>query len=331
MGKRRAGSEDGETGETSPGAPANSARAPASVRLQSAQLDVFHAVVAAGSVTAASRSLNLSQPAVSRRLADLERAVGFALFLREGKRLLITPEGAAFHDELTVSYAGLHRLAKVAGEIRELRRGHVRFAVIPALCHGPVPHAIAQFMALHPDIKVTFEVHASARIRDALTDGLFDVAVMQAPDPFPGLALAHSFHAPCHGVLPKDHPLAGKPALALDDMAQHGFISLSPDSEVGRELRRRLDAAGLALDIRAEALTSIAACALVAAGAGISMVDPFTAQEFGNGQLVARPFQPRLDFRFHIARPARRIASRPVTALMELLARHIAADPRVQP
>ncbi len=312
-------------------APPKKARTAAADRLQAAQLDVFSAVVAAGSVTAASRHLNLSQPAVSRRLADLERAVGFALFLREGKRLLITPEGSAFHDELIVTYAGLERMAKVAGDIRELRRGHVRFAAIPALCFGPLPHALAAFMAAHPEIKVTFEVHASARIRDALADGLFDLAVAQVPQGYPGLTISHAFRAPCRVVLPKGHALADKPALELADLVGHPFITLPPDSEVGRHLRARLDAARLGLTIGAEALTSLAACALVAAGAGISVVDPFTAEEFGAGQLVARPLVPRLDFNFGIVRPERRIASQPVNALMALLARHLAPDARIAP
>ncbi len=314
-----------------PNAPPKKARTAAADRLQAAQLDVFSAVVAAGSVTAASRHLNLSQPAVSRRLADLERAVGFALFLREGKRLLITPEGSAFHDELIVTYAGLERMAKVAGDIRELRRGHVRFAAIPALCFGPLPRALAAFMAAHPEIKVTFEVHASARIRDALADGLFDLAVAQVPQGYPGLTISHAFRAPCRVVLPKGHALADKPALELADLVGHTFITLPPDSEVGRHLRARLDAARLGLTIGAEALTSLAACALVAAGAGISVVDPFTAEEFGAGQLVARPLVPRLDFNFGIVRPERRIASQPVNALMALLARHLAPDARIAP
>ncbi|WP_341991402.1 LysR family transcriptional regulator [Azorhizobium sp. AG788] len=305
-------------------------RAPASARLHPGQLDVFSAVVATGSVTAASRHLNLSQPAVSRRLAELERSVGFALFLRDGKRLIITPEGAAFHDELMVSYAGLERMTKVAGEIREVRRGHVRFAAIPALCFGPVPRALAEFMRLYPDINVTFEVHASARIRDAVANGLFDVGVTQAPERFAGLTIAHSFQAPCRAVLPPGHRLASRPALGLEDLPGQGFIAVPPDSEVGRDLRHRLEAAGLALNVRAEALTSLAACALVAAGAGISVVDPFTAEEFGGGQLAARPFLPRLDFRFAIALPERRIASQPVTLLVALLARHLAQDPRIE-
>ncbi len=299
-------------------------------RLHPGQLDVFHAVVTTGSVTAASRVLNLSQPAVSRRLADLERAVGFALFLRDGKRLTITPEGVAFHDEVSVSFVGLERMAKVAGEIRELRRGHLRFATIPALSLGPVPLAVAAFMKRHPAVKVTFEVHAASRIRDALADGLFDLAVTQLPDAYPGVVIRHTFHAPCLCVLPPGHALTHRDVVTLQDLSRHPLISLSPDGQAAGELFRRLAAAGLAVSPRAETLTSLAACSLVAADVGICLVDPFTAESFGGGQVVVRPFAPSLDFCFRIALPARRIAARATATLVDLLVDHIIADPRIR-
>lgn len=303
-------------------------QADAPLRLNAVQLDIFHAVVVTGSVTAASRRLNLSQPAVSRRLADLERALGFALFLREGKRLIITPEGTAFHDELTVSYVGLERLAKVARDIRELRRGHLRLAAIPALCFGPVPRAVAAFMDQHPQIKMTFEVHASARILDALAAGLLDVGVTQVPGAYSGLSVEHTFRAPCLCVMPEGHPLTEREAVTLADLAAYPLICLPPDTEVGHALLARLEALG-PVTPRAETLTSMAACALVAAGAGISLVDPFTASSFADGKIVARPFTPALDFTFRILRPEGRVASRSVRSLVDILIAHIAADPRV--
>eukprot|EP01031_Cornospumella_fuschlensis_P046987 gene46987-57539_t len=115
--------------------------------LDLAALDIFRTVAAEGSVTRAAERLSRVQSNVTTRVRQLEADLGTPLFLREGKRLLITPEGSAFHDELIVTYAGLERMAKVAGDIRELRRGHVRFAAIPALCFGPLPRALAAFMA----------------------------------------------------------------------------------------------------------------------------------------------------------------------------------------
>ncbi|GGF77323.1 transcriptional regulator [Azorhizobium oxalatiphilum] len=297
-------------------------------RLNAVQLDIFHAVVATGSVTAASRRLNLSQPAVSRRLADLERSLGFALFLREGKRLIITPEGTAFHDELTVSYVGLERLAKVARDIRELRRGHLRVAAIPAMCFGPVPQAIARFMQEHPQTKITFEVHASARILDGLAAGLFDVGVTQMPAAFSSLTVEYTYYAPCLCVMPVGHPLSAKSAVTLQDLASYPLISLPHDTEVGHALMRRFEAFGQVTP-RAEALTSMAACALVAAGAGVTLCDPFTASSFGEGRLITRPFQPAIDFSFRVLRPERRVASRPVQALVDTINAHLGADSRV--
>jgi DNA-binding transcriptional LysR family regulator len=80
-------------------------------RLNLRQVEAFMAIAAAGSITAAAALLNVSQPGLSRLLMQLERRLGFPLFLRQGKRLTITPEGLDFREEVARSLAGMGHLA----------------------------------------------------------------------------------------------------------------------------------------------------------------------------------------------------------------------------
>jgi DNA-binding transcriptional LysR family regulator len=294
-----------------------------------AQLEVFHAIVVTGGVTAAARSLRVSQPGVSRQLAQLERALGFALFTRDKKRLVITPEGSVFHDELAISYAGIGRLGRVAEEIRELRRGHLRVAVMPALCFGPVAGAVARFVEAYPGVKLTFEAHNSRRIVDAVVDGLFDIGVTQVVGNYPGLIVEASFRSHCVCVMKKSHRLAGKAAIDIADLPGQSFVALPPDSMAGVELRRRLEEAGLAIVPRVETLTSFAAVAMVAENVGLAIVDPFTAAATAGEVVEVRRFKPAVNFNFRIVRPERRTVSQPAMALLDMLCDALKGDVRV--
>ena len=70
------------------------------------QVDAFHAVVPSGSVNGASALLGVSQPVISRLISDLEKVVGFALFNRQGRVLVPTPEGRMLVAEVRQAVTG---------------------------------------------------------------------------------------------------------------------------------------------------------------------------------------------------------------------------------
>lgn len=74
------------------------------------QCEVFRAVMEAGTVTEAAHRLRISQPAVSKMLAQLERDLGLRVFLRQRRRLVPTPEGRALHQEVQRAFVGLEYL-----------------------------------------------------------------------------------------------------------------------------------------------------------------------------------------------------------------------------
>src|SRR3546814_7243532 len=85
------------------------------------QLEAFQAVMAHGSLTRAAMTLHISQPAVSKLVAELERKCGFKLFQRRGNRLTVTAEGQLLYNELQRILVGTEDLRLKAEEIREQR------------------------------------------------------------------------------------------------------------------------------------------------------------------------------------------------------------------
>jgi len=298
-------------------------------RLSPHQLDVFHAIVSAGSLTGAARLLNISQPSASRSLADLEREIGFALFARNKKRLFITPEGSDFFEEVTRSHVGLDRLARIACEIRELRRGRLRIAAMPALCFGMVPHAIKDFLHRHSSLTVSFEAQMSREVIERVANQHVDVGIVQVPSDYPNVKIHSSFRSDCVCVMPLDHVLCNKAIIEAADLRDHSFIALPQQTYVGRQLGQTLADAKVRLVPRIEALASFAVCAMVAEGLGIAVTDPFTAA-FSGHRVCQRPFSPTINFGIRLIYPARRVTSQAALALLAHLSEAIERHPLIR-
>ena len=120
------------------------------------QIEVFHAVYTTGSISAAARSLHVSQPSVSKVLHHTQYQLGFELFKLVRGRLVATDEAHALFVEVKDIYDRLLSLQKAVTHIRDIGGGHIRLAVVPSLGQHVVPAAITQYRRQHPE--VTFDV-----------------------------------------------------------------------------------------------------------------------------------------------------------------------------
>jgi DNA-binding transcriptional LysR family regulator len=292
-------------------------------RLNQHQLEVFNAIVSSGSITAAARVLHISQPGVSRSLSNLEREIGFALFMRDKKRVVITPEGTSFYEEVRRSYLGLDRLAQAAQEIRELRRVHLRIASLPALSYGMVPSAIKVFLDRNPTMKITFEAHMSHHVIESVANQRVDIGIAQVEAEYPGLRVYSSFRSDCVCVMPIGHPYCDKEVIRTADLRTQPFVALPPHTMVGLQFDDAFakggQKGGQSIVPRMETLGTSAACAMVAEGIGLAIVDPFSAS-FACGRLVQRPFLPTINFVFRLVYPDNRVLSNAARSILEHLA-----------
>ena len=104
-------------------------------------------VMETGSVTQAGKLLYISQPAVSRLIADLEEHVNFQLFDRRKKRLIPTVEAKLLYDEVEKAFIGLSSIEDTAQSILELKRGHLRLIAMPGIAILLLPQVIKDFKA----------------------------------------------------------------------------------------------------------------------------------------------------------------------------------------
>jgi DNA-binding transcriptional LysR family regulator len=193
-----------------------------------------------------------------------------------------------------------------------------------------LPRAIAGFAARHEALELQFEGQNAQRVMENVLAGHVDVGITQVLGPAPGIGLIAAFRTDCVCVMPKGHALAGEAVVGPKALAAHPLVALPGHSPAGLSLARILAEAGIEVVPRVKTFLSSAACALVAEGVGIAVVDAFTA-EFFAGRLEVRPFLPAVDFGFQAIRPALQAPSRAAQAFSAHLLDALAVDPRIRP
>src|SRR5690606_18780237 len=130
-----------------------------------------------GSASRASELLDISQPAISRSIADLEASLGFLLFNRVRGRLVITPEGQLFSEEVANAFLAMDRLKASSLKIRDFGSGHIRIASLAAMGSTLVPRAVKLFQQSHSDVAVTLHIDSSPNIKNLVATGQFDIGL----------------------------------------------------------------------------------------------------------------------------------------------------------
>jgi DNA-binding transcriptional LysR family regulator len=266
-------------------------------------LEAFRAVMLAGTVVGAARLLSLSQPGISRTIGLLELRLGYALFERRGRRLVPTAEAEALHREIEQVYSGIERIAQVAQDIRFQRAGALRIATLPALAQWLVPQAIARFLAERPKVTVFVQSLPSRQIAELVSTRQFDVGVVELPLSRPAIEIDPLQPVQSMAVLPAKHRLARNKQISLCDLAGERMILLSQHSYVRYQIDDAFSTVGVAPEVVIETPSSSIACAMVAAGAGITLVSKWTAEPFAGPDIVVRPVKESLASRYAIIYP----------------------------
>lgn len=287
------------------------------------QLEAFRAVMLSGSVTQAAQALHLSQPAVSKLLADLEHQLGFRLFVRSrGSSLTITPEADAFYYEVERSFSGIAALKRVAEDIRNMATGTLRIAALPALAVSFLPKVIADFRGKHPGVTVQLQTRSSSTVRQWMANQQFDIGLATPARELPGIRMERFLRCAGACVLPSGHRLAGKDVIVPADLAGEAFISLALEDGARHRIDRIFEDASIDREMVIETQYAMTICALVMQGLGCSILNPVTAADYAERGLIVRRFVPEVFFEYMIFTPQLRPVSQVAMAFIEMLQWH---------
>ncbi|WP_017760136.1 LysR family transcriptional regulator, partial [Pseudacidovorax intermedius] len=201
-------------------------------------IEVFNAVMLTGSVSAAARLINVTQPAVSRTLQHAELQLGFALFRRAKGRLIPTAEAQALYPRIERLFAQLDEVQRLASQLRHGGEvaGELRILAVMALTHEVLPRALVAFRAKHPAVAIRVEALHTPQIVSALLLREADIGFAFSALPHAGLvnepvADSRMVCVAPRGLLPAALVKAGR--LSLPDLADVPVVALDGRDPLG--------------------------------------------------------------------------------------------------
>jgi LysR family transcriptional regulator for metE and metH len=261
--------------------------------LEIRHLQLVAAVADVGSLTRAGDHLHVTQSALSHQLRDIEERLGTALFLRLGKRLVLTPAG----ERLLVSARDvLDRLQQTEEAIRHLgktRGGVLRITTECTTCYHWLPPLLTPYRERFPSMEVRIDVEATSHPIERVLDGTIDLALMSTPVRDRRLAVRPVFCDQVVVIASPQHRLAARRRVTLKDLHDETFFIYPPRQE-SLFLNQVLMPAG-AIPARVEEVKLTEAITeLVKANLGVSALARWAVQPLlDSGALVALPLPPR--------------------------------------
>jgi DNA-binding transcriptional LysR family regulator len=276
------------------------------MKLTFRQIEAFQAVIVTGSVTEAAALMGVSQPAVSRLLADLESQVGFALFLRAGRTLQPTAEARLLVETVRRAFGGLDRIRETAEAIRDFRQTPLMLVTTSSFAVKVLPDLIAAFARRRPGAAVSLDVQSTDDAVEWLTLEAYDFGFCCSPSASPRLIRRPVLKGESVCVLPDGHPLADRPWIGPSDLHDQSLIAYRADAAFRHQIDAVLDSAGARPVIRYEARTTEAMLRLVQRGLGLAIVGTARAEDYDPQGCHILPFRPALPYALQMIRSGQR-------------------------
>jgi DNA-binding transcriptional LysR family regulator len=270
------------------------------------QIEAFKAVMQFGSITLAADALGLTQPTISKLIAQLEGQTKLKLFDRTRARLMPRPEAIYLLKNFETVLRALDEVGRNARHLAQGRLGHLRIATIPPLSAEFLPKAVADFVKKRSGVQVTIHVWAPSYVKEWVADHQADLGFVSDGPQITGTVTSLFQDSPgaiC--ILPRGHELGERRSLKPADFEGMPFISLGRATTLRRKIDQTFRDHKIDRRIAAETNHFTTACALVSEGVGVSIVDPFTALYFHKaGAGLLRAFEPDVQFTVNLIRPA---------------------------
>jgi DNA-binding transcriptional LysR family regulator len=236
------------------------------------QLRVFQAAVKTGGFTRAAEELHLSQSTVSQHIKLMEEELGGPLFIRVGKRVLVTEAGNVLRQYADRILRDLKNATMAIGEIHSLRRGTVRLGVGPTTLIYRLPRVLRDYKRRFPDVDLIVLAGTTEFLLEALRSQHLDLAIVMPTDRQPGLTSTPLGHEEMVVVLNREHRLARQRMLSPADLAELRFILYEKNTAMQNLIDRFFESLGITPRISMEVENNEAIKSLVRVGLGASIL-----------------------------------------------------------
>ncbi len=240
----------------------------------------------------AAKRLHLSQPPLSQQVRRLEEILGYALFVRTSRSVVLTSAGETFLERarrtLRVVQDDIDETRRIAqGEVGSLNLGFVGSAILAGL-----PRVFGNYREAFPGVQMRLYESFTSRVVEGLENGTLDAGILRDGDVRPGLNVTSLFAEPYLAVLPATHRCAAQKSISPVTLRNDPFIYY-PRSAGARAFEKPLalfEEHGFRPQIVQEASHWLTILSLVGAGLGVS-VAPACVRRIASPEVVCIPFR----------------------------------------
>lgn len=259
------------------------------------QLRAFVVIADKGSFVGAAAALNLSQPALSQCVRQLEDHIGSPLFNRTTRSVHLTPLGMGFLPHARELLGQFDKLMSDMQNVVSRKHGRVTIACLPSVAARLMPRVLAINERFFPGIHVTIRDSNMKGVTSMLMAGEADFGIGSSIGDFPELDSVAFAKDEMHAILPVTSPLARRRTLKWTDIADQPFIAMSHETGLRELVEEALQQKGVTLNVVAEVANLATLNGMIEEGIGISSLPGLALPRSHHSFLRHRPLsEPRI-------------------------------------
>ena len=241
-------------------------------RLDLVSLSLFTLVVRTGSISQGAGLAHLAIGAASKRISDLEAAVGVALLERHSRGVRTTAAGQVLFERARSVLKEVEHLSADLSDYASGVVGTIRLWANTSAITQFLPRELSAFQAANPGIRIELEEQNSADIVHAVLDGRADLGIFADRTSAHGLQLLDYRRDRLVLVVPHGHPLQRRKAVPFAQVVDDDFVCLASTTSLSRRLHEETELLGRRLRVRIQVRSFDAMCLMVANGMGVAVL-----------------------------------------------------------
>ncbi len=240
-------------------------------------------------VSATAESLYTSQPGISKQVRMLEDELGVQIFERSGKHLTqVTPAGKDIIRIASEILGKVESIKSVASQHTHPDEGTLNISTTHTQARYALPDVIKGFIKRYPKVSLHMHQGTPAQISEAVAKGTADFAIAtEALHLYHDLVMLPCYHWNRSVVVPKNHPLASKKRITVEDVAQYSLVTYVFGFTGRSELDAAFNAAGLTPKIVFTATDADVIKTYVRLGIGVGVIATMAIDKVQDHDLVA--------------------------------------------
>ncbi|RUL51733.1 MULTISPECIES: LysR family transcriptional regulator [Lysinibacillus] len=237
------------------------------------QLEYFKVVAQMQHMTHAAEELNISQPALSKSISNIENKIGVPLFDRQGRSITLNRYGKLFLKSVDIILEEYERAHQEIGGLVMPGYGEVAFGFIHSLGMEVVPELMAKIPRKYPNMKFSLTQAASFNLLKRLEEGAIDLCLSQRIESKAvKIDWIELWSEELFVIVPKNHRFAKRESIRLEEIKGEPFVSIKQGNALRQIVDKFLNEAGITTNITYEGEEMHTVAGFVGAGLGVSLI-----------------------------------------------------------